>query len=216
VSTTPGSEEPPRPPPPPASHSESRLFTGRAAFAIAQIYYYGAAVVGVGFVIGGAIALLIGLRQLALPGESDTTRESVRLMLQGLAWGVPGFAFAWWHLHEARSREGRLTPGAFWGRSLYFHLVSFIAAVTVLGAVTAGLYALIDAAYAPECPDVLGVAGFCAGAAESLRAAVNAAIVVLVAGRSGGGTFVRRVARPPTKPQRAAAPSRSADNVPIP
>lgn len=54
--------------------------------------------------------------------------------------------------------------------------------MTVLGAVTAGLYALIDAAYAPECPDVLVGAGFCADAAESLRAAVNAAIVVLVAG----------------------------------
>jgi hypothetical protein len=91
-------------------------------------------------------------------------------MLQGLAWGLPGFAFAWWHLHEARSREGRLTPGPFWGRSLYFHLVSFIAAVTVLGAVTVGLYALIDAAYPPECPDVLVGAGFCADAAESLRA----------------------------------------------
>jgi len=184
VSTTPGGAEPPQPPLPPASPPESRLFTGRAAFAIAQIYYYGAAVVGVGFVIGGAIALLIGLRQLALPGEFDTTRESERLMLQGLAWGLPGFAFAWWHLREARSREGRLTPGAFWGRSLYFHLVSFIAAVTVLGAVTAGLYALIDAAFAPECPEVfdgLG-AGFCPDAANSLRAAVNAAIVVLVAG----------------------------------
>jgi hypothetical protein len=97
--------------------------------------------------------------------------------------GLPGFAFAWWHLREARSREGRVTPGAFWGRSLYLHLVSFIAAVTVLGAMTAGLYAVIDAAFAPECPEVRGFgAEFCQDAAGSLRAAVNAAIVVLVAG----------------------------------
>jgi hypothetical protein len=210
VSTTPGGDppQPPPPPTPPPAPNESPAFTGRSAFAIAQIYYYAAAVVGVGFAIGGAIALLIGLRQLVLPADSDTTRNSVRLMLQGAAWGVPGSVFAWWHLREARSREGRLIAGAFWGRSLYFHLVAFVAGVTVLGAVTAGLYALIDAALPQACvvlPTPLGpgfgpglspglgpalgpglrqvdVSGFCTDTADSLRSAANALIVILVAG----------------------------------
>jgi hypothetical protein len=212
VSTTPGGEGAPHAPPPPTPQpslpSYARAFSGRSAFAIAQIYYYAAAIVGVGFAIGGAIGLLIGLRQLVLPADSDTTRDSVRLMLQGAAWGVPGSVFAWWHLGEARSREGRVISGAFWGRSLYFHLVSFAAGVTVLGAVTAGLYALIDAALPQTCvvlptplspglsPGVgpgsgpgldpglgqIDVSGFCTDASDSLRSAANALIVILVAG----------------------------------
>lgn len=156
-------------------------FTGRAAFAIAQIYYDGAAVVGVGFVIGGAIAALIGVRQLALPSSSETSREAVHTMLDGIAFAGPGALFAWWHLREARSREGQVTPGAFWGRSLYFHLVSFIAAVTALGGVTGCLTSLVDAALPPRCPSFQGI-DLCNDAADALKGAINAAIVVLVAG----------------------------------
>jgi len=176
--------EQPIPPPPPAPLAPNP-FTGRAAFAIAQIYYYGAAVVGVGFVIGGAITALIGLRELVLPSPGHADRDAVRSMLAGLAFAVPGVVFAVWHLREARSREGRVPPGAFWGRALYFHLVSFIAAVTVLSGIAAGLVALVDAALPPPCAvPVFGEpgGGSCAGSADALRDALNSAIVVIVAG----------------------------------
>jgi len=42
-------------------------FTGRAAYALSQLYYYLVAIVAIGFVIGGTIAALIALRQFAWP-----------------------------------------------------------------------------------------------------------------------------------------------------
>jgi hypothetical protein len=42
-------------------------FTGRAAYALSQLYYYLVAIVAIGFVIGGTIAALIAVRQLAWP-----------------------------------------------------------------------------------------------------------------------------------------------------
>jgi hypothetical protein len=178
--TSGASSEQPVTPPPPAP-AAPKPFTGRAAFAIDQIYYYAAAVVGVGFVIGGAIGVLIGLRQLVLPMSSETSRTAIRTVLDGMAFALPGVIFAWWHLSQARAREGRITPGTFWGRSLYFNLVSFVAAVTALGGVTGILTALADAALQPTCPTFRGV-DFCNDAADELRGAINAAIVVIVAG----------------------------------
>jgi hypothetical protein len=99
---------------------ERAPFTGRAAYGISQIYYYAAAVVGVGFVIGGGISALIELRHLTLPERttvfgSDTTRASVHGIMVGLAFLIPGLAAALWHLKEAGRRERRFVPGAFWG-----------------------------------------------------------------------------------------------------
>ncbi|HEX6399612.1 MAG TPA: hypothetical protein VF108_03965 [Actinomycetota bacterium] len=140
----------------------SPSFTGRAAFAISQVYYYVAATIGVGFLVGGAIATLIGLRQLifgASPGDFGGTyveagtvasRDALRSILGGLAFAVPGGLVFLWHIREARRRERAFVPGAFWGSALYFHLVAAIALPVALGGLVAGLHALRDAAL-PSC-----------------------------------------------------------------
>ena len=113
------------------------------------------------------------------------TRQSVEALLQGLAFAIPGALAAWWHLGQARRREGRVAAGAFWGRSLYFHAVAFLAYVVALGGVVATLFSLIDAAFAADCPETIGRdLGFlvCTDADDALRAALNGLIVVLVAG----------------------------------
>lgn len=137
-------------------------FTGRAAFAISQVYYYVAATIGVGFLVGGAIATLIGLRQLifgASPGDfggayvevgSTASRDALRSILGGLAFAVPGGLVFRWHIREARRRERTFVPGTFWGSALYFHLVAVIALPVALGGLVAGLHALRDAAL-PSC-----------------------------------------------------------------
>jgi len=168
------------PGPPPASQ-----FTGRAAYALSQLYYYLVAIVAIGFVIGGTIAALIAVRQLAWPDPWSVTRQSVEALLQGLAFAVPGALAAWWHLGQARKREGRVAAGAFWGRSLYFHAVAFLAYVVALGGVVATLFSLIDAAFAADCPATIGrdlVFVVCTDADDALRTALNGLIVVLVAG----------------------------------
>ena len=168
------------PGPPPASQ-----FTGRAAYALSQLYYYLVAIVAIGFVIGGTIAALIAVRQLAWPDPLSVTRQSVEALLQGLAFAVPGALAAWWHLGQARKREGRVAPGASWGRSLYFHAVAFLAYVVALGGVVVTLFSLIDAAFAADCPATIGedlVFVVCTDADDALRTALNGLIVVLVAG----------------------------------
>ena len=164
----------------PGPPDSTRQFTGRAAYVLSQLYYYLVAIVAIGFVIGGTIAALIALRQLAWPDSGDETRESVRHLLQGLAFALPGAVAAWWHLVQARRREGRVAPGAFWARSLYFHAVAFIAYVVALGGVVATLFSLIDAALPPRCPTFAPVV--CTDSEDALRAALNGLIVVLVAG----------------------------------
>ena len=176
----------------------SPSFTGRAAFAISQVYYYVAATIGVGFLVGGAIATLIGLRQLifgASPGDFGGTyveagtvasRDALRSILGGLAFAVPGGLVFLWHIREARRRERAFVPGTFWGSALYFHLVAAIALPVALGGLVAGLHALRDAAL-PSCstapdpfpPEVSPVPGIsppvveipeeAAGAFEELR-----------------------------------------------
>jgi hypothetical protein len=54
----------------PEPESDPAPFSGRAAFAISQSYYYLAAVIGVGLLLGGVIETLIGFRELILPAAS--------------------------------------------------------------------------------------------------------------------------------------------------
>jgi len=123
---------------------------GRSAFAIAQLYYYVAAVIGMGFLVGGAITALSGVRQLILPQADDTHREAVRQILHGAAFVLPGAATLWWHLREATRREHRPFAPAFWGRALYFHLVALVALAFVMGGVVSTLAAAADATL-PQC-----------------------------------------------------------------
>lgn len=169
------------PAPPPAAES-------RAAYVIAQLYYYVAAVVGVGFVIGGLVALLFGVRTLVFPDQFETAREGVRRILQGLAFLLPGLVVLWWHLREARRRETRMTGTAFWGSSLYYHGVSLVALFFVLGGVVGILMSTVDAVL-PSCFRTAvelspgGVTSECyPTAGQAGRNAFNAAIFVIAAG----------------------------------
>jgi hypothetical protein len=131
-------------------------------------------------VIGGTIAALIALRQLAWPDPGNVTRLSVEGLLQGLAFAVPGAVAAWWHLGQAAQREGRFVPGVFWGRSLYFHGVAFVAFVIALSGVAGTLFSFVGATVATRCPAFAPVD--CADTGAAVRAGVNGLIVVLVAG----------------------------------
>jgi hypothetical protein len=159
----------------------------RAAYVIAQLYYYVAAVVGVGFVIGGLIGFLSGVRTLVFPGEFETTREGVRQMLQGLAFVLPGLTVLWWHLREARRREARMTGTAFWGSSLYYHGVALLALFFVLGGTVGVLMAAADAAlpscFMPGGGEFVAIEERCFPTpTEAGRNAFNAAIFVIAAG----------------------------------
>ncbi|MGH2540368.1 MAG: DUF5671 domain-containing protein, partial [Actinomycetota bacterium] len=136
----------------PPSPDAAPRFTGRAAYVISQLYYYLVAIVAFGFVIGGTIVSLIALRGLVLPDPGTEASDSVRGFLQGLAFAVPAFVAAWWHLVQARRRQGLGVHGEFWGRSLYLHGVAFMAYGVTLGGVIAALFSLVEAAFAPDCP----------------------------------------------------------------
>lgn len=123
---------------------------GRAGQVIAQLYYYIVAAIGVALVLGGVIGGLFGIRALVLPGEFQEPRDAVRTMLHGLGFALPGALLLWWHLREARRGEGRAATSSFWGRSLYFHLVAFVALWFAVGGVIAMLSAGVDAAV-PHC-----------------------------------------------------------------
>ena len=123
---------------------------GRAAYVLSQLYYYLAAVVGVGFLLGGGIGFLLGVRTLILPPAGQETADAVRGMLGGLAFMLPGLFVVWWHLREARRREGKATGTAFWGGALYFHLVAWIGLIVVMTA-TAGLLTSARDLALPEC-----------------------------------------------------------------
>lgn len=125
---------------------------GRSAFVISQLYYYLSAVIGVGLVIGGGIATVLGLRAAILPEEFETARNGFSRMLGGVPFLLVGLATLWWHLREARTRDDRPFPQAFWGASLYFHGVALVALVFVLvgaiGALNAGADLVLPECYA--------------------------------------------------------------------
>lgn len=171
--------------------SERPPFTGRAAYSISQLYYYLAAIVGVGFVLGGGTTALLGVRQLILPGPLQTTRQSVRTVSEGLLVALPGTLVLLWHLREAGRHEGRFVRGAFWGRALYYFGVAFVALIAALIASTVMLTELRDAVL-PIClprgsvtypsGGVLTGTNCFPGRSEALRSALDALIVLLAAG----------------------------------
>ncbi|MGH2573052.1 MAG: hypothetical protein ACRDGU_06185 [Actinomycetota bacterium] len=160
----------------------------RAAFAIGQLYYYAAAVTGVGFLLGGLIVSLIGLRQAVLPRDFEFARNGFHGALTGLSFAIPGLVTVWWHLREVRQVR---SVDAFWGSSLYFHLVALLALGFVLGGVAATMGSLVDLVL-PECVNDFFVEAVPAGAelssdqchqesADALRRVLDSFIVVLVA-----------------------------------
>ncbi|MGH2724993.1 MAG: DUF5671 domain-containing protein [Actinomycetota bacterium] len=123
---------------------------GRGAYVISQLYHYVAAVIGVGLLLGGLIAFLFAVRTLVLPREFEEARDGLRGMLHALAFAIPGALVLWWNLREARRGEAASPPAVFWGRALYFYMVSLVALGFVLGGSVAVLSAGADAAI-PHC-----------------------------------------------------------------
>jgi uncharacterized protein DUF5671 len=156
--------------------------TGRAAYVLSQLYYYVAAVVGMGFVIGGLVAILFGIRTLVLPREFEQARDGLRTILIGVAFALPGLVALLWHLREARRREGRRAPSASWGSALYFHLVALIGLGFVMGGTVGVLVSVVEVVL-PQCFEAGG--GLVTGPAcfpepdEAARGAVDAAIFVI-------------------------------------
>ena len=184
MTADPASEGVPRPPGAQLPPDQS----GRAAYVISQLYYYVAAVVGVGFIIGGLVAFLFGVRTLVLPLEHEGSREGLRTMLIGLSFALPALAMMLWHLRQARRREGHVRPGTFWGSALYFHLVALIALFFVFGG-TVGILASAASGAVPHCFEpplthgMLGSGGSeCyPGPEEAARNVIDASIFVIVA-----------------------------------
>jgi Domain of unknown function (DUF5671) len=155
---------------------------GRAAYVLSQLYYYVAAVVGVGLVIGGAVAILFGVRTLVLPREFEEARDGFRGMLLGAAFALPGLATLWWHLREARRREGGRPRPTFWGSSLYFHLVALIGLFFVIGG-TVGVLAAVVNLVLPQCFGSGRILADCFPQQnDAARAALDAAIFVIAGG----------------------------------
>jgi hypothetical protein len=167
---------------------ERSAVEGRPAHVLSQLYWYAGAVVGVGLLLGGAIAFVLGIRTLVLPREWETLRHGVRAMLHGLAFALPGLLLIWSHLRAAKRTERWAGAPVFWGRSLYFHLVALVALAFVLVGVIGLLHAAIELAV-PDCfpgePPVyrsLGDAEQCyPPPSEVGRTALDLGLVLLVA-----------------------------------
>lgn len=151
--------------------------SGRGATVISQAYYYVVAAVGLLFLLGGAIAALIALRKWLLPvsdvgssgfyGGPLDRNDAARSFLGALAFAIPGALVLWWHLREARRREGRRVSRESWGGVLYFYLVALITLMIALGGVVATLHAVRDWAlpicYAPPRVELSPVEGAASG-----------------------------------------------------
>jgi uncharacterized protein DUF5671 len=146
--------------------------SGRGATVISQAYYYVVAAVGLIFLLGGLIAALIALRKWVFPisetgssfyGGTVDRNDAARSFLGALAFAIPGALVLWWHLREARRREGRRVVRESWGGVLYFHLVALISLMIALGGVVAALHAVRDWAlpicYAPPRAELSPVEG---------------------------------------------------------
>jgi hypothetical protein len=150
--------------------------SGRGATVISQTYYYVVAAVGLIFLLGGLIAALIALRKWVFPiseagsafyrGTVDRN-DAARSFLGALAFAVPGAIALWWHLREARRREGHRITRESWGGVLYFYLVALISLLIALGGVVATLHALRDWAlpicYEPPVAELSPVEGAVSG-----------------------------------------------------
>jgi hypothetical protein len=152
ASSTPSSSEPR-----PAEVSVPPIFTGKAAFAIRQLHYYVVAIVAIGFAIGGAFATLIAVRQLALPAGGDTTRESGRALLDGLAILIPAAALFAWHFREGRRGDERFFPGKSWSGPLYAHVVALVSVFVAFAGAMAALRSIVDLVL-PRCLSALDFA----------------------------------------------------------
>jgi hypothetical protein len=155
---------------------------GKGAYVISQLYHYGAAVIGVALLLGGAIGGLLGLRTMVLPTEFQTARDGVRGLLNGVAFAGPGLLLAWWHVREARRRDGGPYTDAFWGSSLYFHLVALVALVFVLVGSIGILSSLVDLAV-PYCsaePTALLIRECFPTASEAGREVLDFFLVLMV------------------------------------
>ena len=150
---------------------------GRAAWVLSQLYYYAAAVIGIGFLMAGAVSALFGLRSLGVPAPFDSVRDAVREILGGLAFLLPGAVLLWTHLREARRREGGPLTGVFWGASLYFHAVSLVALAFLLVGTIGILHSLVDLVL-PACHE----GGCYPSPAEAGRQIVDFAIFLVVGG----------------------------------
>jgi hypothetical protein len=139
ASSTPSGSEPR-----PAEVPVPPIFTGKAAFAFRQLHYYIVAIVAVGFVIAGAFATLIAVRQLALPAGSDTTRESARALLAGLAILAPAVVLFAWHFREGRRGDERFFPGKTWSGVLYAHVVALASVFVAFAGAMAALRSTVD------------------------------------------------------------------------
>ena len=150
--------------------------SGRGATVISQAYYYVVAAVGLIFLLGGLIAALIALRKWVFPisetgssfyGGTVDRNDAARSFLGALAFAIPGALVLWWHLREARRREGHRVSRESWGGVLYFYLVALITVMIALGGVVATLHAVRDWAlptcYEPPRAELSPVGGTASG-----------------------------------------------------
>ena len=150
--------------------------SGRGATVISQAYYYIVAAVGLIFLLGGLIAALIALRKWVFPisetgpplyGGTVDRNDAARSFLGALAFAIPGALVLWWHLREARRREGRRVSRESWGGVLYFHLVALITLMIALGGLVATLHAVRDwglpICYAPPRAELSPIEGAASG-----------------------------------------------------
>ncbi len=125
-------------------------FTGRAAYAISQTYYYAAAAIGVIFLLGGSIAAVIALRGLVYHLNPQLVHQGPRSVLNGLAFALTGGLVAWWHLREVRTRAGDAPGPVFWGGALYAHVVALFALIVAMAGTVIVLMGVVSLAF-PVC-----------------------------------------------------------------